>query len=160
MLTEQAANDIARVILDNWDDWEAIAGQDAQQAQHPQAWRDTMLKNITKTIWRGCGNDNSESGTCGQSVVSNNVGSRTRRNLRGKRGRTVGNEHFGLSGTEGDRYSGRYSLGQRLAVAIDFAGGHFEGEARVVRIDSLCVEFDWNGTARRIYIAETDVVQK
>jgi hypothetical protein len=30
----------------------------------------------------------------------------------------------------------------------------------VVRIDSLCVEFNWNGTDRRIYIAETDVVKK
>jgi len=160
MLTEQTVNDIARVILDNWDDWEAIAGQNAQQAQHPQAWRDTMLQNITKTIWRGGRNDTSESGTCGQSVVSNNAGSRTRRNLRGKRGRTVGDEPAGLSGTEGDRYSGRYSIGQRLAVAIDFAGGHFEGEARVVRVDSLCVEFDWNENTRRIYIAETDVVKK
>ena len=160
MLTEKAVNDIARVILDNWDDWEAIAGQDAQQAQHPRAWRETMLKNITKTIWRGGRNDNSESGTCGQSVVSNNVGSRTRRNLGVKRSRTVGDEPAGLSGAQGDRYSGRYSIGQRLAVTIDFAGGHFEGEARVVRIDSLCVEFNWNGTARRIYIAETDVVQK
>jgi hypothetical protein len=53
MLTESNVNDIARVILDNWDDWEAIAGQDAQQAQTPQAWRETMLRNITDTIWMG-----------------------------------------------------------------------------------------------------------
>ena len=53
MLTEQAANDIARVILDNWDDWEASAGQYAQSEQTPQAWRDTMLKKITETVWRG-----------------------------------------------------------------------------------------------------------
>jgi hypothetical protein len=53
MVTEQSVNDIARVILDNWDDWEAIAGQDAQQAQTPQAWRETMLRNITDTIWMG-----------------------------------------------------------------------------------------------------------
>jgi hypothetical protein len=30
----------------------------------------------------------------------------------------------------------------------------------VVRIDNLCVEFKWNGSTRRIYIAETDVDKK
>lgn len=50
MLTERAVNDIARAIIDHWDDWEAIAGQDAQSVQTPQAWRDTMIKQISKAI--------------------------------------------------------------------------------------------------------------
>jgi hypothetical protein len=56
-----------------------------------------------------------------------------------------------------DRYSGRYAIGDKVSVAIDFAGGHFEGKARVVRIDSLCVEFTWQGEKKRIHIGESDV---
>ena len=102
--------------------------------------------------------NNATCGTCGQPLVSNHARTRKRRNLGVKRGRAVGDEPIGLSGSKADRYSGRYAVGDRLAVAIDFAGGRFEGEARVVRIDSLCVEFEWNDGSKRIYIAESDVV--
>lgn len=96
--------------------------------------------------------------SCGKPLVSNNAGPRKRRTFRSKSGRASGGECIGLQRTQGTSNQRRYELGEIVTVSIAFAAGRFEGKARLVRVDSLCVEFDWEGRTKRIYIAESDIL--
>ena len=47
---EVRIDDAANIIIHCWADWEAGAEQDAQQAQHPGAWKDEMLAQVKAVL--------------------------------------------------------------------------------------------------------------
>lgn len=50
MRADERVRDAVETIVRCWDEWEAIASQDAQQAQDPQAWIDEMHGQVEAVV--------------------------------------------------------------------------------------------------------------
>lgn len=91
-------------------------------------------------------------------MVSNHVSSGAGRDIgiEGSGASRDGHTHF--PGTQGTSDSSRYAVGQRVTITVGFASGSYHGEARIVQLDPLRVEFVFKRKKKRLCIAESDIV--